>query len=91
MELSNLTVIMFDMFDNSNRGWLIKLIEEVEGDMVEEEEVAVGAAIVAAIVESEFVEIVFCSDTMKKFYWDWIEANTSVITRRKNQRIEKGI
>ena len=73
---------MFDMFDNSNRGWLIKLIEEVE-----EEEVVVGAA----IVESEFVEIVFCSDTMKKFYWDWIEANTSVITRRKNQRIEKGI
>ena len=48
---------------------MIKLIEEVEGDMVEEEEeeVAVGAAIVAAIVESEFVEIVFGSDTMKKF------------------------
>ena len=70
---------MFDMFDNSNRGWLIKLIEEVEGDMVEEEEeeVAVGAAIVAAIVESEFVEIVFGSDTMKKFDWDWIEANTN--------------
>ena len=67
MELSNLTVIMFDMFDNSNRGWLIKLIEEVEEDMVEEEEVEVGVAIVAAIVESEFVEIVFCSDTMKKF------------------------
>ena len=70
---------MFDMFDNSNRGWLIKLIEEVEEDMVEEEEeeVAVGAAIVAAIVESEFVEIVLGSDTMKKFNWDWIEANTS--------------
>ena len=77
MELSNLTVIMFDMFDNSNRGWLIKLIEEVEEDMVEEEEVEVGVAIVAAIVESEFVEIVFGSDTMKKFDWDWIEANTS--------------
>ena len=60
---------MFDMFDNSNRGWLIKLIEEVE-----EEEVVV----VAAIVESEFVEIVLGSDTMKKFDWDWIEANTSV-------------
>ena len=58
---------MFDMFDNSNRGWLIKLIEEVEEDMVEEEEVVVGAAIVAAIVESEFVEIVLGSDTMKKF------------------------
>ena len=43
------------------------MIEEVEGDMVEEEEVEVGAAIVAAIVESEFVEIVFGSDTMKKF------------------------
>ena len=43
---------MFDMFDNSNRGWLIRLIEEVEEDMVEEEEVVVGAA----IVESEFVE-----------------------------------
>ena len=60
---------MFDMFDNSNRGWLIKLIEEVE-----EEEVVVGAA----IVESEFVEIVFCSDTIKEFDCDWIEANTSV-------------
>ena len=67
---------MFDMFDNSNRGWLIKLIEEVEEDMVEEEEVEVGAAIVAAIVESEFVKIVLGSDTMKKFNWDWIEANT---------------
>ena len=77
---------MFDMFDNSNRGWLIKLIEEVE-----EEEVVVGAAIVAAIVESEFVEIVLCSNTMKKFDWDWIKANTSAKTRRKNQRIEKGI
>ena len=64
---------MFDMFDNSNRGWLIKLIEEVEEDMVEEEEVEVGAA----IVESEFVEIVLGSDTMKKFDWDWIEANKS--------------
>ena len=53
---------MFDMFDNNNRGWLIKLIEEVEEDMVEEEEVEVGAA----IVESELVEIVFGSDTMKK-------------------------
>ena len=82
---------MFDMFDNSNRGWLIKLIEEVEEDMVEEEEVVVGAAIVDAIVESEFVEIVLGSDTMKKFDWDWIEANTSAKTRRKNQRIEKGI
>ena len=82
---------MFDMFDNSNRGWLIKLIEEVEEDMVEEEEVVVGAAIVAAIVESEFVEIVLGSDTMMKFDWDWIEANTSAKTRRKNQRIEKGI
>ena len=78
---------MFDMFDNSNRGWLIKLIEEVEEDMVEEEEVVVGAA----IVESEFVEIVLGSDTMKKFDWDWIEANTIAKTRRKNQRIEKGI
>ena len=77
---------MFDMFDNSNRGWLIKLIEEVE-----EEEVVVDAAIVAAIVELEFVEIVLGSDTMKKFDWDWIEANTSAKTRRKNQRIEKGI
>ena len=34
--------------------------------MVEEEEVEVGAAIVAAIVESELVEIVFGSDTMKR-------------------------
>ena len=74
---------MFNMFDNSNRGWLIKLIEEVEEDMVEEEEVVVGAT----IVESEFVEIVLGSDTMKKFDCDWIEANTSAKTRRKNQRI----
>ena len=57
---------MFDMFDNSNRGWLIKLIEEVEEDMVEDKEVEVVAAIVAAIVESELVEIIFGSDTMKK-------------------------
>ena len=56
---------MFDMFDNSNRGWLIKLIEEVE-----EEEVVVGAA----IVESEFVEIVLGSDTMKKI---WLRLNWS--------------
>ena len=42
------------------------MIEEVEEDIVEEEEVEVVAAIVAAIVESELVEIVFCSDTMKK-------------------------
>ena len=53
---------MFDMFDNSNIGWLVKLIEEVEEDIVEEEEVEV----VAAIVESELVEIVFGSDTMKR-------------------------
>ena len=36
------------------------MIEEVEEDIVEEVEV------VAAIVESELVEIVFCSDTMKR-------------------------
>ena len=57
---------MFDMFDSSNRGWLAKLIEEVEEDIVEEEEVEVVATIVAAIVESELVEIIFGSDTMKK-------------------------
>ena len=62
-----------------------QLIEEVEGDMVEEEEVEVGAAIVAAIVESEFVEIVFGSDTMKKFDWDWIEANTSAKQEEKTR------
>ena len=45
---------------------MIKLIEEVEEDMVEDEEVEVVAAIVAAIVESELVEIVLCSDTMKR-------------------------
>ena len=39
-----------------------KLIEEVEEDIVEEEEVEV----VAAIVESELVEIVLGSNTMKK-------------------------
>ena len=38
------------------------MIEEVEEDIVEEEEVEV----VVAIVESELVEIVFGSDTMKK-------------------------
>ena len=41
---------------------MIKLIEEVEEDIVEEEEVEV----VAAIVESELVEIVLGSNTMKK-------------------------
>ena len=50
------------MFDSSNKGWLAKLIEEVEEDIVEEEEVEV----VAAIVESKLVEIVFSSDTMKR-------------------------
>ena len=38
------------------------MIKEVEEDIVEEEEVEV----VAAIVESELVEIVLCSDTMKR-------------------------
>ena len=38
------------------------MIEEVEEDIVEEEEVEV----VVAIVESELVEIVFGSDTMKR-------------------------
>ena len=38
------------------------MIEEVEEDIVEEEEVEV----VAAIVESKLVEIVFSSDTMKR-------------------------
>ena len=41
---------------------MAKLIEEVEEDIVEEEEVEV----VAAIVESELVEIVFGFDIMKK-------------------------
>ena len=41
---------------------MAKLIEEVEEDRVEEEEVEV----VAAIVESELVEIVLGSNTMKK-------------------------
>ena len=41
---------------------MAKLIKEVEEDIVEEEEVEV----VAAIVESELVEIVLGSDTMKK-------------------------
>ena len=41
------------MFDSSNRGWLAKLIEE-------------EVEVVAAIVESELVGIVFCSDTMKR-------------------------
>ena len=41
---------------------MAKLIEEVEEDIVEEEEVEV----VAAIVESELVEIVLGSNTMKK-------------------------
>ena len=45
---------------------MAKLIEEVEEDIVEEEEVEVVATIVAAIVESELVEIIFGSDTMKK-------------------------
>ena len=41
---------------------MAKLIEEVKEDIVEEEEVEV----VAAIVESELVEIVFGFDIMKK-------------------------
>ena len=45
---------------------MAKLIEEVEEGIVEEEEVEVVATIVAAIVESELVEIIFGSDTMKK-------------------------
>ena len=45
---------------------MAKLIEEVEEDIVEEEEVEVVATIVAAIVESELVEIISGSDTMKK-------------------------
>ena len=44
---------MFDMFDSSNRGWLAKLIEE-------------EVEVVAAIVESELVGIVWSSDTMKR-------------------------
>ena len=78
---------MFDMFDNSNRGWLIKLIEEFEEDMVEEEEVEVGAA----IVESELVEIVLGSDTMKRIELRLNWSKQECTTTRKNQRVEKKI
>ena len=44
---------------------MIKLIEEVEEGIVEEEEVEVVATIVAAIVESELVEIVFGSRSLE--------------------------
>ena len=60
MDLSNLTIIMFD---SSNKGWLVKLIEdEVVDEGIVEEEVEV----VAAIVESKLVGIVFCSNAMKE-------------------------
>ena len=75
---------MFDMFDTSNRGWLTKLIEEVEEDMVEDEEVEVVAAIVAAIVESELVEIVFGFDTMKRIELRLNWSKQEYTTTRKN-------
>ena len=77
------------MFDSSNRGWLIKLIEEVEEDMVEDEEVEVVAAIVAAIVESELVEIVLCSDIMKRIELRLNWSKQEYTTTRKNQRVEE--
>ena len=73
------------MFDSSNRGWLTKLIEEVEEDMVEDEEVEV----VAAIVESELVEIVLCSDTMKRIELRLNWSKQEYTTTRKNQRVEE--
>ena len=73
------------MFDSSNRGWLIKLIEEVEEDMVEDEEVEV----VAAIVESELVEIVLCSDIMKRIELRLNWSKQEYTTTRKNQRVEE--
>ena len=76
---------MFDMFDSSNKGWLAKLIEEVEEDMVEDEEVEV----VAAIVESELVEIVLCSDTMKRIELRLNWSKQEYTTTRKNQRVEE--
>ena len=78
---------MFDMFDSSNRGWLAKLIKEVEEDIVEEEEVEV----VAAIVESELVEIVLGSDTMKRIELRLSWSKQEYTTTRKNQRVEKKI
>ena len=73
------------MFDSSNRGWLTKLIEEVEEDMVEDEEVEV----VAAIVESELVEIVLCSNTMKRIELRLNWSKQEYTTTRKNQRVEE--
>ena len=55
------------------------MIKEVEEDIVEEEEVEVVATIVAAIVESELVEIVLCSDTTKRI---------EIMLRLKQTRIQ---
>ena len=60
---------MFDIFDNNNRGWLTKLIWEidVDGDIVGDEVVEVEAAIVAFVLAEVVLAVtVGCSDTMKK-------------------------
>ena len=82
---------MFDMFDSSNKGWLAKLIEEVEEDIVEEEEVEIAVAIVAAIVESELVEIVFGSDTMKKIELrlNWSKQDYTITKRTREWKKSK--
>ena len=43
---------MFDIFDNSNNGWLTKFIWEVDvdGDIIEDEVVEAEAAIVALVL-----------------------------------------
>ena len=77
---------MFDMFDSSNRGWLVKLIED---EVVDEGIVEV----VATIVESELVGIIFYSDTMKEIELRsrrlkqfWSKQRTTVQQRIQNHR-----
>ena len=75
---------------------MAKLIEEVEEDIVEEDiveeeevEVVVVAAIGAAIVESELVEIVFCSDTMKKIELRLKLKQTRIQNHKEKQRVKE--
>ena len=62
---------------------MAKLIKEVEEDIVEEEEVEV----VAAIVESKLVEIIFGSDTMKKIELRLKLKQTRIQNHKENLRV----
>ena len=64
---------------------MAKLIEEVKEDIVEEEEVEV----VAAIVESELVEIVFGFDIMKKIELRLKLKQTRIQNHKENREYKK--